>query len=669
MSPSLEKLETLFEAAVALETEGQRAEYLDRACPDPALRREVETLLVCHQKPDRVFARDTIRVVPVDVSGSYRSGQCLGQILDAKYRLDRLLGQGGMGEVYLSTHLGTGRYVAVKLITPQYMRNPEFVERFKREARAAGRLRHPNIVDVTDFGVAQVDGEDVAYLVMEFLDGCTLSDVLVEEVRLPLPWVVDILEQVCSAVQEAHRRGIIHRDLKPANIWLEPNALGGYRVKVLDFGIAKLAEVSESVSALPRRAIPPPAALPARRVAPSATGSTSADGRTPINPAAVPAAGLTEVGSILGTPWYMSPEQCHGDALDARSDIYSLGIIAYQMVAGTTPFTGDGLVVLRAHQESQPKPLEDHVRKLPLPVSRVIMSALEKDPALRPQTAMAFAHALRANTENLGALYRRAFALYCEYFPQIITLSLLAHIPAILITLMMVGLRVADPWLGQGGQIALGIPIGLLRGAANFLAGSVVSGVIAIMVTQLAVMPLKPVTLRTAFAPLRGRWRPLLKTGLVGTLRIFLGYLLLVIPGIVMTVRYSLWAPVVLLEGLENRAALERSRRLAARSWRTVFATVLFLALLPIVIEWVITRLAGVGGGDKPSLAQNVASELITLSSVFFLPLVSIVMALVYLKMRQLAGEEMTQLMPRIEGSTVRAKWDRRIRTDVDSVV
>ena len=167
----------------------------------------------------------------------------VGQTLDEKYRLERLLGQGGMGAVYLATHLGTERYVALKLITPQFMRNEEFVERFKREARAAGRLRHPNVVDVTDFGFASTGKERVAYLVMEYLDGCTLSDVLAEETRLPLYWVVDILEQVCSAVHEAHQQGIVHRDLKPDNIWLEPNGLGGYRVKVLDFGIAKLAEV------------------------------------------------------------------------------------------------------------------------------------------------------------------------------------------------------------------------------------------------------------------------------------------------------------------------------------------------------------------------------------------------------------------------------------------
>src|SRR5439155_16404052 len=166
----------------------------------------------------------------------------VGQTLDQKYRLERLLGKGGMGAVYLATHLGTERYVALKLIAPQFMRNPEFVERFKREARAAGRLRHPNVVDVTDFGFATIGQERVAYLVMEYLDGCTLSDVLAEETRLPLYWAVDILEQVCSAVHEAHLQGIVHRDLKPDNIWLEPNRLGGYRVKVLDFGIAKLAE-------------------------------------------------------------------------------------------------------------------------------------------------------------------------------------------------------------------------------------------------------------------------------------------------------------------------------------------------------------------------------------------------------------------------------------------
>ncbi len=201
----------------------------------------------------------------------------IGRLLDEKYRLERLLGRGGMGAVYLATHLGTERYVALKLITPQFMRNEEFVARFKREARAAGRLRHPNVVDVTDFGFAHVGAEAVAYLVMEYLDGCTLGDVLAEEKRLPLEWVVDILEQVCSAVHEAHQQGIVHRDLKPENIWLEPNRLGGYRVKVLDFGIAKLAEGDQTgSSALPAQS-KAPAAHTAQRIV---TTSISADQAT-----------------------------------------------------------------------------------------------------------------------------------------------------------------------------------------------------------------------------------------------------------------------------------------------------------------------------------------------------------------------------------------------------
>src|SRR6185503_10980664 len=155
------------------------------------------------------------------------------------------------------------------------MRNEEFVARFKREARAAGRLRHPNVVDVTDFGFAHAGKEAVAYLVMEYLDGCTLGDVLVEEKRLPLEWVVDILEQVCSAVHEAHLQGVVHRDLKPENIWLEPNRLGGYRVKVLDFGIAKLAEADPIAD--DSRNLSTPASAPLTTEATSHVGRMSSE--------------------------------------------------------------------------------------------------------------------------------------------------------------------------------------------------------------------------------------------------------------------------------------------------------------------------------------------------------------------------------------------------------
>src|ERR1044071_5108304 len=175
----------------------------------------------------------------------------IGQVLDGKYKIEKQLGRGGMGAGYLATHLGTDRPVAVKVIIPQFMLNDEFIERFRREAKAAGRMRHPNVVDVTDFGFAEAGGERVAYLVMEYLAGCTLAEVLAEESRLPIDWVVDILEQACSAVDEAHRAGIVHRDLKPDNIWLEPNRRGGYTVKVLDFGLAKYGEAASIAEPTP----------------------------------------------------------------------------------------------------------------------------------------------------------------------------------------------------------------------------------------------------------------------------------------------------------------------------------------------------------------------------------------------------------------------------------
>jgi serine/threonine protein kinase len=646
----------------------------------------------------------------------------VGQVLDEKYRLERLLGQGGMGAVYLATHLGTERYVALKLIAPQFMRNEEFVERFKREARAAGRLRHPNVVDVTDFGFSGAGTERVAYLVMEYLDGCTLSDVLAEEKRLPLYWVVDILEQVCSAVHEAHQQGIVHRDLKPDNIWLEPNRLGSYRVKVLDFGIAKLAEVGivrpevapvsqrddETTTLMPsttpmafsaaagvnpelRRArrvatnelesetlIQPPAksqesasATPevedgARtRLLDGAAQHTTGAGRHPTDALATAATtGLTRVGAILGTPLYMSPEQCRGQSLDARSDIYSLGIIAYQMLAGAPPFTGESTSVIRAHNESQPTALREHNGKLPKRVARVIMSALEKDPAARPQTAVAFANAMRANADGLGALYRRAFALYSEYFPKFLRLSLLAHIPVIIVTLMALALRLAEARLSIGAMTAVSIPIALLQIVASFVTASIISGVTAIIVTQLAVAPMKPVELRSAFDVLRRRWRPFLRTGIRISLRIMLG-LLLVVPGIVTAIRYLLWAPVVLMEGLEKKAALKRARALAARSWRTIIFALLIQFLVPALVGAVI---AAVTGGTTTQghgkVHVRIATPLASLVNIFILPLMSIVPALLYLKMRQLGGETLTDVMAQIEEvEAARSKWQQRMRT------
>lgn len=616
----------------------------------------------------------------------------VGQVLDHKYRLERLLGQGGMGAVYLATHLGTDRYVALKLIAPQFMRNEEFVERFKREARAAGRLRHPNVVDVTDFGFSGAGDDRVAYLVMEYLDGCTLSDVLAEESRLPLYWVVDILEQVCSAVHEAHQQGIVHRDLKPDNIWLEPNGLGGYRVKVLDFGIAKIAEAAANPPPLSAGSavtispaleaatiinplIPNAAQATTARVSPAAeqqtrllgsvrdTASVAAATAAPIQTAA---AGLTRVGSILGTPLYMSPEQCRGERLDARTDIYSIGVIAYQMLAGAPPFSGDTESVIRAHTDTPPAPVRDQNKKLPKRVSRMVMSALAKDRENRPQTAMAFANALRANADGLGTLYRRAFALYSEYFPKFFKLSLLAHIPVIIVTILALAYRFAEPNLRLSLKLSLGIPLALLQVVAGFVSGSIISGVTAVIVTQLAVAPMKPVQLRTAFDIMRRRWKPFLKTALNVIIRMAIGYILLIIPGIVVQVRYLLWGPVVLMEGLEGKPALKRARSLASRSWRTIILAMLIQFCVPAIVGGIIGALMGLNttGTHPPSWRIKVTGQLASLVNIFVLPLLAIVPALLYLKMRQFGGETLNDVMGQLEDlEGAKSRWQQRMRT------
>ena len=675
----------------------------------------------------------------------------VGEILDDKYRLEQLLGSGGMGAVYLATHLGTERYVALKLIAPQFMRNEEFVERFKREARAAGRLRHPNVVDVTDFGFATVTNGRVAYLVMEYLDGCTLGDVLAEEQRLPLDWVVDILEQVCSAVHEAHQQGIIHRDLKPDNIWLEPTRLGGYRVKVLDFGIAKLGEASvpmlsddsaatiiDGVTAIAKDApasagdsekatliqsLPDDgrtqhagggsgaavktavydsseeagtrifAAKTGLHDAPSLTakfagepdelhdtdgtllfdnGTRSSGTRSAHATTAEAGPALTRIGAIMGTPLYMSPEQCSGGQIDMRSDIYSLGVIAYQMLAGEPPFSGNTSTVMRAHREEPPTHLRERTTKIPKRVAGVVMSSLSKTPSERPATAFALASSLRGQAEGVGALYRRAFSLYSEYFPKFLKLSFLAHIPVIVTSILLCGMLILDHVLPHGGIVQrvaiIGVTaiIGLLNLVAYFIATAVISGVTSIIVVQLGVAPLRPVKLRSAIAILRKRWRPFISTMIRLILRIIGGYLLFIIPGLIMQVRYALWAPIVLIEGLEKKAALKRSRELGSRSWRTLIIVSILQFLIPMVVSSLVGRIRfGFGKGlAPPKLQEQLWQQALALINIFIVPLISIVPALLYLKMRQLGGEPLSAALKQMEEvDAQRSQWQQRMRT------
>ncbi|MDX6269882.1 MAG: serine/threonine protein kinase, bacterial [Acidobacteriota bacterium] len=722
----------------------------------------------------------------------------IGEVLDGKYRLERLLGQGGMGAVYLATHLGTERPVALKLITPEFMRNDEFVERFKREARAAGRLRHPNVVDVTDFGFAQVGAQRVAYLVMEYLDGCTLGDVLAEESRLPLDWVVDILEQTCSAVDEAHQQGVVHRDLKPDNIWLEPNRFGGYRVKVLDFGIAKLADgtgdaaadelaaaagttqeqpasqtgaqeeqpqqqqsqldvvqasiaraassvgrggatqgsssqgsssqgsssqgtsshggssqqgsseaatqlqlsVDESEAEQPQTLIfAPPTARPSQQQQtqqqqqqssphdPTAVGqmprATQADhdgdqtrlldlttaGRRQTNELqTAAAAGVTRVGAILGTPLYMSPEQCRGRRLDARSDIYSLGVIAYQMLTGETPFAGDMVSVMRQHMDAPPPPLRERNRKVSKKVARQVMAALRKNPAERPASAAGFASALRGSSEGIGSLLTRAFALYSEHFPKFLRISLLAHAPVIAMLFVMLGFDavqragVLPRWLIF---VLVGV-LGLLNVVVSFLSTSVITAMTALMVTQLHVAPMRPLSMRDALTVLKRRWRPFLRTSIRVSLSVLVGFCLLFVPGFIMLVRYSLYAPVVLMEGLEKRAALKRANELSRRSRRTVVALLLIQLILPFIVGSLVGYFSvKMKGGNNVIIGNSsrVLGHLAPLFNIITVPLISITTALLYLKMRQLGGETFKETLEQFDNvEAPLSRWQQRMR-------
>ncbi|HZH90276.1 MAG TPA: serine/threonine-protein kinase [Pyrinomonadaceae bacterium] len=693
----------------------------------------------------------------------------IGEVLDGKYRLERLLGQGGMGAVYLATHLGTERPVALKLITPEFMRNDEFVERFKREARAAGRLRHPNVVDVTDFGFAQVGAQRVAYLVMEYLDGCTLGDVLAEESRLPLDWVVDILEQTCSAVDEAHQQGVVHRDLKPDNIWLEPNRFGGYRVKVLDFGIAKLADatgdyataanelpastateqqpasqtgpqsqfdvvqgsIARAAASLGREGstggssdngsaqavssesatqlqlsnesdaeqsqtliLPPPSTQQQSEQQQSQPETVSAAGQPPratqadydsdktrifdhttagraqvneLQTSAATAAGVTRVGAILGTPLYMSPEQCRGQRLDARSDIYSLGVIAYQMLTGETPFTGDMMSVMRQHMETPPPPLRDKNRKVKRKVARQVMAALRKNPVTRPASAAGFASALRGSSEGIGSLLRRAFALYSEHFPKFLRISLLAHLPVIFMTLMMFSLDMLQraKVMPRALTIALTIVFGLLNIVASFLSTSVITAMTALMVTQLHIAPMRPLSMRDALSVLKRRWRPFLRTSIRVSLTVILGFALAIIPGIVVMIRYALYAPVVLMEGLEKRAALKRANELSRRSRRSVIALLLIQLMLPFIMSAIVGFLSfkTSGGNLQINKDSKALGHFAPLFNIVTVPLISITTALLYLKMRQLGGETFKKTLEQFENvEAPRSRWQQRMR-------
>ncbi|MBA2505511.1 MAG: serine/threonine protein kinase [Thermoleophilaceae bacterium] len=287
-----------------------------------------------------------------------------GTEIDGRYRILNRIGSGGMADVYLAEDSHLGRQVALKVLHRRFAQDSEFVERFRREASSAAGLQHPNVVNVFDRG----DHDGTYYIAMEYLDGRTLKDVLSQDGPLDQTRAIDIALQVLQAAAFAHRRGVIHRDFKPHNVMLD-SADG---VKVTDFGIAR-AGASE----------------------------------------------MTETGSIMGTAQYLSPEQAQGHAVTAASDLYSIGVMLYEMVAGRLPFTGDTAVSIALHHMNDPPPpIRDARPDVNPSLEAVIARALAKDPAqrfgdadeftaalLEARNAIAEGHEVGENTAVWGAAF------------------------------------------------------------------------------------------------------------------------------------------------------------------------------------------------------------------------------------------------------------------------
>jgi hypothetical protein len=279
------------------------------------------------------------------------------------YRVLQQIGEGGMGTVWLAEHMMLGRRAAIKLLHPMFTARPDIVTRFFNEARAATAIADPGIVQIFDFG-HHVDGS--AYIAMEMLDGEPLDKRLRRLGRLPVPDALRVMRQVSSTLGVAHLRGIVHRDLKPENIYLvrDPEVIGGERAKVLDFGIAKL------------------------------TGDASVK---------------TNTSAVMGTPAYMSPEQCRGAGqVDQRSDVYALGCMLFALITGAPPFDAEGAgEIIAMHLREPPPALSSRVHGIPPELDAIVLHCLAKDPAYRYASGTELAAAIGGmlGTQSIASLH------------------------------------------------------------------------------------------------------------------------------------------------------------------------------------------------------------------------------------------------------------------------
>ena len=265
------------------------------------------------------------------------SDTMISTLFDGRYRIIRKLGSGGMANVYLAEDEELGRQVAIKILNDRHASDDQFVERFRREAKNAAGLSHPNIVSIYDRGEA----EGTYYIAMEYLEGRSLKERIVADGPLPISDAIEIARQILRAIGFAHKRGIVHRDIKPHNVLLVQDGAGDERFKVTDFGISRTT-----------------------------------------------ASQMTEAGSIVGTAQYLSPEQARGAPVDQRSDVYSVGIVLYELLTGKLPFNGETpLEIAMKHLSEVPKPPSELRPEIPADLDMIVLRALAKDPGDRFESA------------------------------------------------------------------------------------------------------------------------------------------------------------------------------------------------------------------------------------------------------------------------------------------
>ncbi len=297
---------------------------------------------------------------PLSPPETLKPQMLLGTVLENRYRIDALLGEGGMGEVYRAEHIQIGRKVAIKVLHPLYSNEEEVLERFKREARAATAIGHPNIVDVTDSGTTP-DGR--AFFVMEVLEGMELADIIIDNKWMDPQRAAYITVQVCQAVGAAHRAGIIHRDLKPENVFLVTKDGEPDFVKILDFGIAKSTRMEMTRGGH-----------------------------------------LTQPGLAMGTPEYMAPEQAAGKPADERADVYAAGGVLYAMVVGKPPHEGSNIMEVLTLKATTMPQMPRRIRpEIPEELEGIIMKALARDLDLRYQTMEQLEYDLRKFLSGRGS--------------------------------------------------------------------------------------------------------------------------------------------------------------------------------------------------------------------------------------------------------------------------